>query len=244
MGSKQSQTIGKVLAPAVKLWLRSQVEAVEGLDVKIEAGDRQLLGGTIRRVSLQACKAVYRGLHLSKIQLEASKIRTNLPQVIRGKPFQLLEPVPVIGELQLKEADLNASLKTGSLLVDGLTDLLCQLLTAGGAIASAQILKNSAPSWQHIGMESDRLTIRGSLPTAEENPFALRGETPIIISSHLQLASSNQLRLSSLDIQTSADLNLGIADSFPVELGSDVEIKDLIIARQKLVIRGIINVRS
>ena len=150
----------------------------------------------------------------------------------------------MIGQLQLKEADLNASLKTGSLLVDGLTDLLCQLLTAGGAIASAQILKNSAPSWQHIGMESDRLTIKGSLPTSEGNPFILRSETPIIISSHLQLASSNQLRLSSLDIKTSADLNLGTADNFPVDLGSDVEIEDLIIDRQNLVIRGIINVKS
>lgn len=236
MGSKQSQVIKRVLVPAVKLWLRSQVKAVEGLEVKIEASDRQLLAGSVDRVLVKASQIIYRGLHLHKIKLEASDIRTNLPQVIRGKPLQLLEPISAISEVNIKEADLNASLGKKSLLAKSLTDLLCQLLKAGGAIAPEQVLKENHPRWEHISMEGDRLTITGSLPNTEGN------QTLIIISSHLQLASSNQLLLSSLDLQSSADLNLSTIDSYSIDLGSDVEIQELTITHRKLVCYGRINV--
>lgn len=236
MGSKQSQVIGQILTPAVKLWLRSQVKAVEDLKVKIEANDRQLLAGVIRRLSIKGRKVIYRGLHLHKVKLEARKIRTNLPQVIRGQLLQLVEPVPVICEVQIQETDLKASLKKKSLLVNGLNDLLCQLLKARGAIAEAKFFKKHPPSWQEIAMEGNHLTITGSLPNAEGNP------TSMTISSYLELASSDRLLLSSLEIQTSADLNSVKIDSFPVDLGPEVNIKNLRITRNKLACLGIINV--
>ena len=40
---KQSRLIARVLAPAVQFWLRSQLSQIEDLQIKIEAGDRQLL---------------------------------------------------------------------------------------------------------------------------------------------------------------------------------------------------------
>jgi len=69
--------------------------------------DRQILHGTIPRVSILARHAVYQGLHLTQIQLVGEGIRTNLGQVL-GQPLRLLEPVPV-AELLLHESALNAS---------------------------------------------------------------------------------------------------------------------------------------
>jgi len=81
---------------------------VSNLEVKISGNDRQILHGTIPRVSILAHHAVYQGLR--KIQLVGEGIRTNLGQVLRVS-LRLLEPVPVFGEL-LQESALNASLQS------------------------------------------------------------------------------------------------------------------------------------
>ena len=121
--SSKQRIISKILSPAVWLWLRSQVEQVSNLEVKISGSDRQILTGYIPRVFMCARHVVYQGLHLSQVQLVGENILTNLGQVLRGKPLQLLEPVPVSGELLLKESDLNASLQS-PLLANALNDLL------------------------------------------------------------------------------------------------------------------------
>jgi LmeA-like phospholipid-binding len=102
--------IGRVLAPAIQLWLKSQVEQVEHLEVGIQAGNRQILSGTIPQITLLAQKVIYQGLHLSDVNLTGQHIRVNLGQVLQGKALQLLEPIAVNGKVILLEADLNASL--------------------------------------------------------------------------------------------------------------------------------------
>jgi predicted phage tail protein len=109
--SHASRIISRILSPAVRLWLRSQVEQVEDLQFQIEGGDRQILSGHIPRVAIAARQVVYQGLHLSQMDLAGTGIRINLGQVLKGKPLKLLEIVPVEGEMQLQEADLNASLR-------------------------------------------------------------------------------------------------------------------------------------
>ena len=49
--SQGSRIASAVLSPAVQLWLRSQVEQVDELKVKIEGSDRQILSGTIPKVT-------------------------------------------------------------------------------------------------------------------------------------------------------------------------------------------------
>ena len=53
--------IRKGLAPAVGLWLRSQVEHIKDLEVEIEAGDRQILSGCIPQVRISARKRSIKG---------------------------------------------------------------------------------------------------------------------------------------------------------------------------------------
>ena len=66
--------ITKVLNSAIKLWLRTQLNQVSDLDVQIKASDRQLLSGCIPGVSISASKAVYRGIHITEIELYAEKV--------------------------------------------------------------------------------------------------------------------------------------------------------------------------
>ena len=63
--------VSSVLCPLIKLWLRSQVEAVEGLEVKIQGANRQILQGQVPQAEVCGQEIVYQGLSLSNINLVA-----------------------------------------------------------------------------------------------------------------------------------------------------------------------------
>lgn len=125
--SQGSRIASAVLSPAVQLWLRSQVQQVDELKVKIEGSDRQIFSGAIPKVTAAASGAVYKGLHLTEVALEGCGIRINLGQALKGQPLRLMESVPVAGVLRLSQADLNASLKA-PLLADALSEFLRTML--------------------------------------------------------------------------------------------------------------------
>jgi hypothetical protein len=227
---KHSRIISTVLSPACSVWLRSQVSKVEDLQVKIEGGDRQILGGYIPRVSISAHHAVYQGLHLSEIQLVGENIRINLGQVIKGKPLRLLEPIPVVGKLLLQEADLKESLQA-PLLSTALTELLGTLLQSGGIKSPDEALKDQQISWQQVTIDSERLTLGGVLADAD-NP------RPVEIRSGLTLASSHELRLAPLEIQMASESPVRNLDSFQIDLGSEVDIEELTLKPGQLMCRG------
>ena len=123
----QSRFIRSVLSPAIQFWLRSLVTQAEALQVTIDAGDRQLLGGRIPRVSLRAEQVIYQGLHVSHLGLQANGIRVNLGQILRGQPVQLAEPVLAQMQIRVSAADLNRSLSS-DLLSTALAQVAQQLL--------------------------------------------------------------------------------------------------------------------
>ncbi len=217
--SKKSRIISTVLSPALRLWLRSQVEQVEVLQFKIVGGDRQILTGYIPSVSIAASGAIYQGLHLSKIQLEGTNIRVNLGQVIKGKPLRLLEPVPVVGELLLLESDLQASLES-PLLSTALTELLATLLKSDGITNLDNDLKDRQISWQQVAIHTDQLTLVGTLTDAVQT-------TPVVIRANLQLATMRVLQLNSLQIQLKPESEPINLDGFQVDLGSEVALQEI-----------------
>jgi hypothetical protein len=138
----ETRLIRRLLNPAIKFWLRSQVEAAHNIQFEIESSDRQLLSGEIQRVSVSGEKIVYQGLHLSAVKLVATGIEFNLGQILRGKPFHLLHPLNAEGTLFLLETDLNASIASpllGTVLAE-LLDQWAEPLTA-------------LPHWQTIGQD-------------------------------------------------------------------------------------------
>lgn len=117
--------VSSVLCPVIKLWLRSQVEAVQELDIKILGANRQILQGQVPQAAVSAQGIVYQGLSLSNISLVAAGINLNIPQILKGQPLKLLDPIKVQLDLTLEPDDLRQCLGS-SLVTDALGDKLPQ----------------------------------------------------------------------------------------------------------------------
>jgi hypothetical protein len=231
--------ISKVLSPAVRIWLRSQVESIEELDFQIEGSDRQILAGYIPKVAIATRKAVYKGLYLSQIDLTGETIRVNLRQILQGKPLKLLEVVPIFGSLLWDETDLNASLKS-PLLANALAEFfltwlqefsdllpedLAQAMKAPLALQDAQAVIDHNQVTLKLDWRSApsiSTTLRTGLSLVSGNRLKL--ERPHLLACVAQETSSTQLQ------------------DYEVELGPDVELQKLRLELGTLWVQGQINV--
>ncbi len=224
MSANQSWLISKVLSPAVGLWLRSQVQQVSDLEVKISGSNRQIFSGHIPGVSISACQAVYQGLHLTQIQFVGEGIRVNLAAVLRGQPLRLLEPVPLFCELVVQELDLNASLAS-PLLANALSELLLTRLPASSPV-------NGPVTWHKISIDSGQLTAAATLAGVDDNPKS------VVIRTGLNLASNHELQLENFQIQTQMGKPSENLASFKLDLGPEAAIEELTLTPGQLVCRG------
>ena len=220
--------VGSVLAPACRVWLRSQVSQVDSLQVDIQGRSRQILGGTIPRVAVVAVGAIYQGLSLGSIDLVAENIRINLPQVLKGQPLRLLEPIAVIAEVKFSEADLQASL-AAPLLSQAITDLFAQIL----AVNPHQT--NWLIDWHQLVLAPHTLMLQGNLTLDSQT-------APIEISMGLAVRDGHLLDLDPLTITCSIDLPGSKINSYQIDLGNDVNITQLQLAAGELLCQGRIQV--
>lgn len=227
----QSRVISRILTPALRLWLRSQLEQVEDLQIAIAAGDRQLLSGEISQVVASASKAIYRGLHFSQIRVVGQSIQTNLKQVLRGKPLRLLTSFPVTGDVCFSEADLNASLNA-PLLANAVAEFLLPLLQPE---ITDRIQAQTAKLHQvHVRLAANELTFTATLITPDL-------ACPVAIRTGLTVKNGNLLKLEGFQQQrTVADLAPSgtTKTSFTIPLGSDVHLETLTIQPGQLICRG------
>ncbi len=219
--------ISKVLASAVGLWLRSQVEHIEALEVEVEAGDRQILSGCIPQVRLSAHSAVYQGLHLSQVQLTGQNIRINLGQVLRGKPLRLLEPIQVGGTVLLQQADLNASL-AAPLLANGVTEFLLTLLNASDL---GDVPLDSDP---RLNLQNLEIILDVDLVTLSASLISVTGTaTPIAIRTGFSLASPHELMLVNPQWLPHATAKRGLPlsdlEGYTFDLGAETQIERLML---------------
>jgi LmeA-like phospholipid-binding len=220
--------VSSVLSPACRVWLRSQVSHVDDLQVDIQGGSRQILGGTIPRVAVVAVGAIYQGLSLGSIDLIAENIRINLPQVIKGQPLRLLEPIAVMAGVKFSETDLQASL-SAPLLSQAITDLLSQILATGSQPTDWLI------DWQQLQIAPQSLTLQGNLTTD--------GTTaPIEISMGIDIFDGHILHLDPLKISCALDLPGSNINSHRIDLGDEVNITQLELLTGELLCQGRIQV--
>ena len=226
--NKPRGIVGSVLSPACRVWLRSQVSHVDALQVDIQGGSRQILGGTIPRVAVVAVGAIYQGLSLGSIDLVAENIRINLPQVIKGQPLRLLEPIAVTADVKFSEGDLQASL-AAPLLAQAINDLLAQIL------ATDPRQQNWHSDWHHLTIAPQQLTLQGNLTT--------QGQTvPIEISMGIDIHAGHILLLDPIAITCAVDLPGSDIRSHQIDLGDDVNITKLQLLAGKLLCQGHIQV--
>ncbi len=220
--------IGWVLSSAVQLWLRSQVESVGELEVKINGGDRQILQGLIPQVSICGSDAIYQGLHLSTLEVSGTGIRINLLDILRGKSLRLQDPVQVLARLHLTEADLNASMRS-PLIAEALTQLFLPKLAAALSWEFEPTL-----IWEGAAQVSPEqtLTLRGSLH------WHLEDSQTFLLRSGLQLASTQELHFVNPTIQILSDSAVTPLETVILPLGSDVAISELCFTETGLLCQG------
>jgi hypothetical protein len=153
--ARGSRLISRLLPPAIRLWLHTQLDHIEGLEFAINGSDRQILAGHLPAVTVAARQAAYQGLYVSQVQVQATGIRVNLPQVLRGKALRLLQPFPVDGRVAVLVEDLRASLRS-PLLGPALREALTPLLASAVPPIAATWLEQDTVD---IDLGHDRLTL-------------------------------------------------------------------------------------
>ncbi len=230
-----SRVISKVLSPAMQLWLRSQVEQVETLELSIQGSDRQILKGHVSGVMLNSNRAIYQGLHLGEIQLKGENIRINIGQVLRGKPLQLLEAIRVSGAVAITNQNLQASISS-ALLGEGFKGLLETLLEHQGITNVSHLLESYEINWEGAYLDNSYFILQGNLTH--------NGKTnPLKIKAKLSLIPPQTLQLSEVEIQGIPDLNSNKIKPFSVDLGSDVSINSFDLDADKLICQGELLIR-
>ncbi|WP_013324835.1 LmeA family phospholipid-binding protein [Gloeothece verrucosa] len=227
----QSDLIRRVLSPALGLWLRSLLEEVEKLEINIQGHDRQILKGYIPGVSINSCRAVYQGLHLGQVDLKGENIRINIGQIIKGKPFRLLEPVQVTGKLHLEQDHINHSLSS-FILSNAFTDLLVYLLDFNGIANPKQVLENYQITWEQVSLNDDEFWLEGVITDQSSNSL------PLTLGAGLSLLDAHTLLIEPKHLEIVPELaNLSLKP-FQVDLGSDVALEQLSLQKGQLACRG------
>ena len=222
---KSTDLISKVLSPALRLWLRSQVESVAELNFSIQGKDRQILTGYIPSISLNSSRAVYQGLHLGEVELLGENIRINIGQVLKGKPLQLLEPIQVTGQVRLDQADLEASLSS-SLLVSAFKDLL-ELVLEESSIAASYNLEDWEINWHSIILQAESFILQGIRSNSNGQVI------PITIQANLKLIDGQTLAIEPVQLEGFSEIVQEWRE-FSVDLGKDVTIEEFSLVESQL----------
>lgn len=239
--------IGSILSKAIGLWLRSQVDKIDHLQLNIEGSNRSLLSGDIPGVSVAAENAIYQGLHLTQVQLQGSNIRFNLGQILKGQPLHLLEPFFVTGNLHLNQLDLNQSLQA-PILVQALNEFVLSLLialTQSSSQSTYDLQKQQNDSWvqsvqriqdTQILIETDHLILNAQLLFDSGELLFFQLKTGLEIANFRELMLV-QPKVQIYDIDTELHL-----DNYIIDLGSDIKIQDLILSPGLLEIQATLKI--
>jgi LmeA-like phospholipid-binding len=225
--NKKVRIITKILTSAIKLWLKSQLTQVSHLEVEIKASDRQLLSGCIPGVFISASGAVYQGLHITQIELQAENIQLNVASILKGQPLQLSAIVPVIGKLIVTEEDLNKSLSS-PLLLTAINDVLITLLAESS-------LNSKAIAWRKITLDNQLLILRG-IPISDPDGLFLN------IYLGLELLNGQELQLKQVQVKTDKKVLLERNSPYIINLGTDVDLQAISLTPEQLICYGRINV--
>jgi LmeA-like phospholipid-binding len=236
--------IHRVLEPALHLWLRSQAESVSGLQVHLEGGDRQILSGYIPQLQLQAEQVIYKGLHLSKIELSGHNLRINIAQVLKGKALKLLDALSIDLNVAIQAEDAQASLDSAlfqGAIIDALKVLVGeQIADALGQDIPSQDLVLDNP---HLSLSENTLrfstvlrTHQGDLsaPSVRSVPVAL--QTSLLLSNPQTLVLSHPEWLPTP--QSKRGLPLHDLHGYTFDLGPQVQLQTLLITSTGIFVQG------
>ncbi|NJK30046.1 MAG: DUF2993 domain-containing protein [Acaryochloris sp. SU_5_25] len=248
---RKNRLIARVLTPAIKVWLRSQLDSIDNLQLDIDSSNREILSGAIPKVFLAASQAVYKGIHLSQAQVIAENIRTNLGQVLRGKALQLLEPLPIDLEATLTATDLRASAAAPlfqQALQMGLVPLLAQQLNVFSdwpfpcwqPLANPLAVSQITVSALRMELRPQRLHIHAQVahPSVPQPQW-------VMLNTGLKLVNPHELQLDEPQgcfPATHQSMSLAQLQNFSFDLGPDVCLDQLQITAEAILCQGQIKI--
>lgn len=232
--------LGRVLEPILQLWLRSQVDSVEKLSVHLEGSDRQLLSGHLPSLQLESEQVLYQGLHLSRVKLWGRHIRLNSGQLLKGKPLELLEPIPVELDITLTALDAQQSLHSDlfqTAILEALQQIVGeQMMEALGQSVPVQSLKLYEP---RLILSAHKLRLNAHI---QHSPS--QRTVPLALQTGLRLPNPHTLVLHQPEWfptpHSQRGLPLDDLDGHPFHLGSEVRLETLTISESHIGVRGIL----
>ncbi|HEY9887264.1 MAG TPA: DUF2993 domain-containing protein [Candidatus Obscuribacterales bacterium] len=238
-----SRLISRLLPPAIRLWLSTQLDHVEDLVFQIEGRDREILAGHLPAVALAAKAAVYQGIHLSQAAVTAQAIRINLGQVLRRQPLRLLAPFSVSGNVFLTTADLNQSLRS-PLLGAGLYDFLHRLAQAQPEAAYLQGILQSLPDRTVLSHYEPVASIAPGSITLRLTPKAGLTVPAIAIMTQLTVQDGHCLCLQNPHWLNEAEpaTPLPALHGFVMDLGPTVNLTEFAVEADQLSLAGSIRI--
>ncbi|MBD0335466.1 MAG: DUF2993 domain-containing protein [Cyanobacteria bacterium Co-bin13] len=234
-----SRMISRILPPAVRLLIQTQVDQVENLVFRIEGRDRQILSGYVPKAAIAADRAVYQGLHLSHVQVEALEIHINLGQVLRGKPLRLLQRFPIVGEVVIQERDLAASL-AAPLLRDGIRDFLKQLMAVQSPGQDLRPYLGALLQGDQAQFQVGEVAIAPNQLTLTLIPA--QGGAAVTLRTGLAVREGHILILHQPSLLPAAEAEPINLDGFELDLGPEVQIDSLALTQGQIDIRGTVQV--
>jgi hypothetical protein len=118
------------------------------------------------------------------------------------------------------------------LLSNALTEFLELLLKTNKITNLGEDIKARSITWQQINIGAGQVMIVGTLADGTV------GMMPIVIHAGVQLATPQELRLHSLQLEILPTLPLRYLEDFQVDLGPEVDIQELILTPEQLMCRG------
>ena len=131
--------VSSVLIPIIKLWLRSEVEHIETIEIAIAGKSRQILSGDIPKATVSGTNAKYQGLSITSIDLSAEAIHLNIGEIFKGDALRLLNPICVNMNVELSPEDLQSCLKS-KIFLDAIASDIPEVKTDAEIHALLEIL--------------------------------------------------------------------------------------------------------
>jgi hypothetical protein len=204
--STGSGPVLQLLSRGLQLWLRSQCEAIDHLELELLGSARELLRGRLAGVRVRATGVTYRQLTMASVELTSTPLELQLGPLWRGRTPALQQPFRINGTARFDGDGLTRSLAGEPWRQLG-DQLIRQLVERGSTDAEAGTPADGAAaatstSLQAVQLEGETLTL-----LAVHGPGAMDGTLAVAVELELE-GSSLAFRCSADDGQRCGHLPL------------------------------------
>ena len=185
----------KVLAGALRLWIRSQCDSLGSLELELIGSSWSLLRGRLDGVSLKARDACFQGLPLQSVNLSSGPIAVDMKLLSPGQMLALQQPFQVAGEVSFNGSQLNSALlsEPWRWLGDWMAEQLMGLSPLGALRIDADLIElqvsvaaHQDPARRRFRLHAEQGTVCFR-PEAAEEPRILLPMDPAIRIEQAQL---------------------------------------------------------